>query len=64
MQLLTVRDVCAALKISRPTLYSNLRRRPGFPRPLYPASRSPRWRTDEIEDYLDRLSRERTVRAA
>ena len=63
MELLTVRDMCTALKCSRPSLYRNLQRA-DFPRPIYPAPRSPRWRSDEIDAFLDRLSRERTVRAA
>lgn len=64
MKLLTVQDVCGVLKCSRPTLYRRARAQPDFPRPLYPGSRSPRWRSDEIDQYLDRLSRERAARAA
>ena len=63
MELMTVRDMCTALKCSRPTLYRFLRK-PDFPRPIYPGTRSPRWPSDEIDAYLERLSRERTVRAA
>ena len=63
MELLTVKDLCAALKCSRPSLYRNLLR-DDFPRPIYPAPRSPRWRSDEIDAFLERITRERAVRAA
>ena len=31
-----------------------------FPRPTYPAPRAPRWRSDEIADWIERLSAERS----
>ena len=49
MELLTVKDVCDVLKCSRPTLYRRKQEQPDFPRPIYFATRSPRWRADEIE---------------
>ena len=63
-ELMTAKEVCGVLRCARPTLYQHMKTQPNFPMPIYPAPRSPRWRADEVEAYLERLSGERAVRAA
>ena len=63
MHLMNVKAVCARLAISRTAVYEGVRDG-RLPAPIYPAPRAPRWRSDEIENHLERLSRERAVRAA
>ena len=59
--LLNVREVAAKLGITRGTVYKILDRDPTFPRPIYPGIKSPRWRVDELDAWLDRLSAARAA---
>ena len=61
MTLLTAREAAARLTISRPTLYNKLKNDPTFPRPIYVAKSAPRWRVDELDAWLDRLSAARVA---
>ena len=58
--LLRVREVMRRVALSRPTIYSRMAKG-AFPRPIYPAPRAPRWRSDEIEIWIERLSAERAT---
>ena len=58
--LLSVQDVIARLHISRPQLYK-LRRQNRLPPPVYVTPKTPRWRSDEIENYIAGLT---TIKAA
>ena len=55
-----IKQVCARVGMARHTVLK-LIREGRFPRPLYPAPRMPRWRTDEIDEWLERLSTERAT---
>lgn len=50
--LMTVKDVCRTLGISRSTLYARLDSDPSFPRPLKIGGLT-RFREDELEAWLD-----------
>ena len=58
LQLLSTDAVTERTGFSRMTIYRWVKRGL-FPKPLYPAPRVPRWRSDEIEDWLERLSNKR-----
>ena len=58
--LMTIKQVSALTGFARHTLL-RLAQRGTFPRPLYPAPRMPRWRTDEITEWLERLTVERAA---
>ena len=53
--LLPVAEVCRRVGLSRPSIYRAMATGK-FPKPTYPAPRAPRWRSDEIETYIDDLS--------
>lgn len=59
-RLLTARDVCEELAISRATLYRLRRRDPTFPDPFYLGPRLVRWRKPDLDRWVDsrRLQRE------
>lgn len=54
ISLLTVRDVCARCGLSRPTLYRRIAAGQ-FPGAVYIGSRSPRWRSDVIDAWMEQL---------
>ena len=58
--LLSVREVCRRVGLSRPSIYKRMGAG-RFPRPIYPAPRAPRWRSDEIAEWIERLSAERVA---
>lgn len=59
--LLTCRDVCDTLQISRQAVYRKLRTDPAFPRPIHVGASSPRWKRDELENWVESLSESRTA---
>ena len=50
-ELLTVKDVCGILKLSRSRLYAHVESG-RIPKPLYIAPKVPRWRRDAIERWI------------
>lgn len=54
-QLLSIRDVCAKVGVCRSTVYARMAERK-FPTPLKIGVRTVRWRADEIDAFIDRLS--------
>ena len=50
-ELLTVKDMCQLLRLSRARLYAHIAA-DRLPRPLYLAPRTPRWRRAAIERWL------------
>ena len=52
MKLLTVRQVCELLSISRTTLYAGVRSG-SIPKPIYVTPDAPRWREDALRAWLD-----------
>ena len=50
-ELLTVKDVCKLLRLSRTRLYAHIAAG-RLPKPLYLAPRTPRWRRAAIERWL------------
>lgn len=60
VHLLNVREAAARCGISRTKVYELLKEG-RFPRPVYPAPGSVRWRSDEIADWIDQLSAERAA---
>ena len=58
--LLTIKAVCTRTSLCRTTIY-DLLAKGEFPKPTYPAPRAPRWRSDEIAAYIERLSGERAA---
>ena len=61
--LLNVPEVCRRIGLSRPSIYRLLETDPTFPKPTYPARRAPRWRSDEIAAWIERLSDKRPAAA-
>lgn len=59
VSLLTIAQVGRLVGLSRPAIYVAMKR--GFPRPVYPAPRAPRWRSDEIAAYIERLTATRAA---
>ncbi|MGH8870973.1 MAG: helix-turn-helix transcriptional regulator [Acidimicrobiia bacterium] len=57
-QLLSTADVCDLLVISRATFYRLRSSDPSFPAPLYVTERLPRWRSDEIREWLSLRQRQ------
>ena len=53
--LLTVNEVGRRVGLSRPSIYRAIDRGT-FPKPCYPAPRAPRWRSDEIAEWIDAAS--------
>ena len=58
--LLTIREVCARVGVSRTTIYARMNERQ-FPAPIKTGTKSVRWRSDEIDAYIDRLSAARAA---
>ena len=58
--LLRVRDVCQRVNLSRQRVYERMNAGK-FPKPIHVAPRSPRWRADEIDAFIERLSAERAA---
>ena len=58
LQLLTADAVAERIGFSRMTLHRWVKRGL-FPAPIYCAPRVPRWRADEIESWIERLSNKR-----
>ena len=58
--LLTIREVCARDGVSRTTIYARMNERQ-FPAPIKIGTKSVRWRSDEIDAYIDRLSAARAA---
>ena len=52
MKLLTVREVCALLRISRTSLYDWLAAG-RFPKPIHLQPNVPRWREDDVRAWID-----------
>ena len=58
--LLNVREVCKRLGICRSTLYKRVRAG-NVPGPVYVTPTSPRWREDEIDAYIEKISESRAA---
>lgn len=58
--LLNIRQVMGRIGLSRPSVYSRMATG-DFPRPVYPCKRAPRWRSDEIAEWIEALSAERAT---
>ena len=58
ISLLNVSEVCRRVGLSRPSIY-RLLVSGQFPTPTYPAPCAPRWRSDEIVNWIDQLSAKR-----
>ena len=63
LTLLKLPEVMRRVGLSRPSVYKRMAAGE-FPRPVYPAKRAPRWRSDEIADWIEQLSAERSDAAA
>ena len=50
-ELLTVKEVCALLKLSRTRLYKRIEEG-AIPRPFHVANRCPRWRREVLERWI------------
>ena len=59
--LLTVNQVATRLSVTRVTVYRLRDRDPEFPAPIYIAPRSPRWRSEELTAWIDRVSANRAA---
>ncbi len=59
-RLLNIKQVREQVGLSRTTIYELLAERK-FPQPTYPAARAPRWRSDEIAAWIEKLSAERAA---
>lgn len=59
-QLLSIREVCARVGVSRTTVYARMAERQ-FPTPVKVGVKSVRWRSDEIDSYIDRISAARAA---
>ena len=57
--LLTTREVCDLLRISRQAVYRKLNNDPTFPRPRHVGAASPRWKRDELDAWIESLSESR-----
>lgn len=55
-QMLTVKDICSLMKVSRSTLYSWLEQG-HFPRPVRVGRSSVRWFADDLEEWRKGLAR-------
>lgn len=62
-RLLTVAEVCRRVGLARPTIYRMVAAE-RFPRPIHVASRAPRWRSDEISEWIEARTSERDATAA
>ena len=60
VNLLTVKQVCERIGLSRTAVYEGVAAG-RLPRPVYPTPRAPRWRSDEIDAHIERLSEARAA---
>ena len=60
MRLLRIRDVMQKVGLSRPSVYKRMAIG-NFPKPIYPAPRAPRWRSDEVDEWIAELSAARAA---
>ena len=60
ISLLNISQVCRRVGLSRPSIY-RLLKTTGFPKPTYPATRAPRWRSDEIANWIEVVSAARAA---
>ena len=60
MELLRIKDVCRVTGLGRTKVYELLTEGK-FPKPLYPTPRAPRFRSDEIADWIEQLSAARAA---
>ena len=58
VNLMSIRAVCDRTGLCRTTIYKLLSSG-GIPKPTYPVPRTPRWRSDEIDEWIEKLSAER-----
>ena len=63
VSLLKIGAVMQRSGLARVTIYKRMAAGT-FPRPVYPAPRAPRWRSDEIASWIERLSAEREDQGA
>ncbi len=52
---LSINELCALLNLGRSSI-TRLRATGGFPKPIYLTKQSPRWRSDEVEAWIDALT--------
>ena len=57
--LLNVREVCNRLDVCRSTLYKGVRNG-SIPAPVHVTPTAPRWRSDELGEYIEKLSQSRS----
>ena len=60
VNLLTVKQTAARLGLSRTAIYEGVAAG-RLPRPVYPTPRAPRWRSDEIDAHIRKLSEARAA---
>lgn len=58
-RLLTMKEVQEIMRVSRNTVYVQMRRDPTFPKPVRIGGKAIRWRMSEVEEYLAGLSASR-----
>ena len=58
--LLNVKETCKRLRVSRSTLYKRVRAG-NIPAPVYVTPTAPRWREDEIDAYIEKISESRAA---
>jgi prophage regulatory protein len=51
-ELLTIKDVCYKLKVTKTTVYKWLHEDPTFPKQITLGPRVVRWKADELEQWL------------
>lgn len=57
-KLITIKELCSLLSISRPTVYRRTRDpESGFPRPLHIGANAIRFRLADVENYVSELSK-------
>ena len=62
VSLITLNDVCARVGLSRATLYRVMKDPArSFPEPCQPWPGAKRWRSDEIQAWIDGVSAERAA---
>ena len=57
--LLRISDVLGRVGLSRSKIYDAMGAGK-FPRPVYPAKKAPRWRSDDISAWIEKLPTERS----
>lgn len=56
-KLITIKELCSLLSISRPTVYRRTKDpESGFPRPLHIGVNAVRFRLSDVESYIESLS--------